>query len=271
MPPEERKRLDIVTEVKRLKELYAAKGKKKFNALVYGQKGAGKTMLFATCRLPVFIDSFDKGGTSVLRDEIAAGDIVVDTTWEDEDPLKPKAWDEWKKSFRERVAGGFFKHFATYGVDSFTTMSQAAMNSVLKGKGRAGGIPQTGSGSDNDYVHQMLNLENELAVMFSLPCDLILICHPESDKDEVTGKIFIGPMITGKAKIRIPLLFDEMYFAKAEATKDSVKYSLLTRLTNQYQASSRLSRKGLLDMYEEPNIKGILKKAGYSIEDLPKL
>jgi hypothetical protein len=150
-------------------------------------------------------------------------------------------------------------------------MSIAAMNSVLKKKGRAGGIPQSGSGGDNDYVHQMLALENELAAMFNLPCDLILICHPDSEKDEVTGKMFIMPLITGKAKIRIPLLFDEMYYAKAEATKDGVTYSLLTRLTNQFQASSRLSRKGLLDMYEKPDIKGILKKAGFPTDDLPML
>src|SRR3972149_1251572 len=119
MPPEEKKRLDIVTEVKRLKELYATKGREKFNALVYGQKGSGKTG---------------------IREAIAAGDIIADTTWENEDPLNPKAWDGWNKAFRERVAGGFFKHFATYGVDSFTLMSVAAMNSVLKSKGREGGI-----------------------------------------------------------------------------------------------------------------------------------
>ncbi len=270
MPPEERKRLDIVVEVNKLKELYAKRGRKKFNALVYGQKGSGKTTLFSTCRKPVFIDSFDPGGTIVLRDEIEAGDIIIDTRWENEDPRSPIVWDEWERTFRERLRGGFLDAFATYGVDSFTTMSQAAMNSVLKSRGRAGGVPQTGSGSDNDYVGQMLKLENALALMFSIPCDLLLICHPESEKDEITGSVTIGPMITGKAKIRIPLLFDELYFAKGEAVKDGVKYTLQTRLTKQVMASSRLARKGLLEMHEEPNIKLILKKAGYPTEDLPR-
>lgn len=270
MPPEERKRLDIITEVNRLKEMYKQKGRRKFAALIYGPKGSGKTSLLATARLPVFIDSFDPGGTSVLRDEIEKGDIIADTTWEEEDPKNPTAWQKWDRAFREKAKDKFFDNFATYSPDSFTLMSAAAMNEVLRSKGRAGGIPQTGSGNENDYVHQMIKLENALALMFSLPCDLILTCHPEADKDEVTGRIFIGPMITGKAKIRIPLLFDEMYYAKAEATKDGVTYSLLTRLTGQFQASSRLSRKGLLEMYEKPDIKNILRKAGYPTDDLPR-
>ena len=73
--------LDIVAEVKKLKEMYASKGRKKYNLLIYGPKGSGKTTLVGTGRKPVFIDSFDPGGSTVLRDEIATGDVVVDESW----------------------------------------------------------------------------------------------------------------------------------------------------------------------------------------------
>jgi len=260
--------LDIIAEVNKLKEMYKTKsGNKNFNAIIYGDKGSGKSTLFKTCRKPVFIDSFDTGGSSVLRDEIEKGTIIVDNSWEVDDPKHPTAFKNWDIEFHRRKREGFFDVFATYGIDSFTTLSIVAMNQVLKERGRAGGVPSTGAGSDNDYVLQMLYLENALAGMFSLPCDLIVTAHPEADKDDTTGKIFVGPWITGKAKIRIPLVFDEMYYAKAEATKDGVQYSLLTRLTSTFKASSRLSNRGQLEMYEESNIKKILKKCGLSDMD----
>jgi hypothetical protein len=255
--------LDIIAEVTKLKEMYKSKGSgTKFNAIVYGDKGSGKSTLFKTARKPVFIDSFDPGGTTVLRDEIEKGTIIVDNRWESDDPVHPTMFAAWDKEFHRRKRDGFFDVFATYGVDSFTTLSIAAMNEVLRKRGRAGGVPSTGAGEDNDYVLQMLYLENALAGMFNLPCDLVVTAHPDSDKDDTTGRIFIGPLITGKAKIRIPLLFDEMYYAKSEATKDGVTYSLLTKLTGTFKASSRLSNRGQLEMYEEPNIKNILKKCG---------
>lgn len=262
--------LDISAEVAKLKQMYKEKGGgKKFNAIVYGDKGSGKSTLFKTCRKPVFIDSFDTGGSTVLRDEIEKGTIVVDSRWETDDPKQPSVFKEWDKEFHRRKRDGFFDMFATYGVDSITTLSIAAMNAVLKERGRAGGVPSTGAGVDNDYVLQMLYLENSLAAMFNLPCDLIVTAHPEADKDDTTGKIFVGPWITGKAKIRIPLLFDELYYAKAEATKDGVTYSLLTKLTSTFKASSRLSNKGQLAMYEEPDIKKILRKCGLPDTDKP--
>jgi len=255
--------LDIIAEVAKLKEMYKLKvGTGRFDGIVYGDKGSGKSSIYKTARKPVFVDSFDPGGTTVLRDEIEKGTIVVDNRWEREDPLHPTAFAEWDKEFHRRKRDGFFDAFATYGIDSFTTLSIAAMNEVLRKRGRAGGVPSTGAGDENDYVLQMLYLENALAGVFSLPCDLIITAHPEADKDDTTGRIFVGPMITGKAKIRIPLLFSELYYAKAEATKDGVTYSLLTKLTGTFKASSRLSNKGQLEMYEEPNIKKILKKCG---------
>lgn len=268
--PKKRVILDIKAEVAKLKTMYNESGRERYNLIVYGDKGSGKTTLFSTVRKPAFIDCFDPGGHMVLRKEIEEGSIVVDTRWEKDDPSNPTAFDQWEKVFKERVAGGFFNHFATYGWDSLTTFSQIIMNSVLKKQGRTNGIPNTGKGGDNDYIHQMLKLENSLALAFSLPCDLIVTAHPDAEKDETVGKVFIQPLITGKAKIRIPLLFDEMYYAQAQETKDGVEYSLLTRLTRNFKASSRLARGAKIEMYEKPDIKLILRKAGLPAEDKPK-
>lgn len=263
--------LDIIAEVQKMNQYYKEKrGAERYRALVYGEKGTGKTTLFSTVRFPVHIDCFDPGGSQVLAEEIEKGLVIADTRWETDDPDNPKVFAEWDKEFHRRRKEGYFNIFATYGLDSLTTFSQVIMNYVLKKQGHAGGIPQTGAGADNDYVHQMLHLESSLAGIFSLPCDLIITAHPEADKDEVSGKMFVGPLITGKAKIRIPLLFDEMYYMRVEDTKDGgTKWLMQTKPSTLFKASSRLARRGKFDKFEAPNIKELLKKAGMQYNDLP--
>ncbi|MDI6785086.1 MAG: AAA family ATPase [bacterium] len=262
--------LDIVAEVQKVNQYSKEKrGAERYRALVYGEKGSGKTTLFSTARFPVHIDCFDPGGSQVLAPEIEKGLIVADIRWETDDPSNPKVFAEWDREFHRRKKEGYFNNFATYGLDSMTTFSQVIMNYVLKKQGRAGGIPQTGTGNENDYIHQMLHLENSIGGIFSLPCDIIVTAHPESDKDEATGKMFVSPLITGKAKIRIPLSFDEMYYAFVAEVKDQgTRWLLQTRPTSIFKASSRLARRGKFDKYEEANIKALLKKAGLPCEDM---
>ena len=263
--------LDIVAEVAKLNAYYKEKrGAERYRALVYGDKGSGKTTLYSTARFPVHLDCFDPGGSQVIAEEIERGLIVVDTRWETDDPTNPHVFAEWDKEFHRRKKEGYFAQFATYGLDSLTTFSQIIMSYVLKKQGHAGGIPQTGAGAENDYVHQMLYLENSLSGIFSIPCDLIVTAHPEADKDEASGSMFVGPMITGKAKIRIPLLFDEMYYLRVEDVKDGgTKWLLQTKPSKIFKASSRLARRGKFEKFEEPNIKALLKKAGLTCEDMP--
>jgi hypothetical protein len=263
--------LDIMAEVAKINAFYKEKrGAERYRALTYGDKGSGKTTLFATARFPVHIDCFDPGGSQVLAEEIEAGYVVADTRWEYDDITNPTVFAKWDQEFHRRKKEGYFAQFATYGLDSLTTLSQVIMSHTLKKAGRAGGIPQTGAGAENDYVHQMLYLENSLIGIFSLPCDIIVTAHPESEKDDASGKMFVSPMITGKAKIRIPLLFDEMYYLRVEDKADgSTKWILQTRPSAIYKASSRLARRGKFDKFEEPNIKALLKKAGLPCEDMP--
>jgi len=263
--------LDIIAEVAKINAYYKEKrGAERYQALVYGEKGTGKTTLFSTARFPVHLDCFDPGGSLVIADEIEKGLVVADTRWETDDPSNPRVFAEWDREFHRRKKEGYFAQFATYGLDSITTFSQIIMNYVLKKQGHTGGIPQTGAGAENDYVHQMLHLENSIVGIFSLPCDIIMTAHPEADKDEASGSMFVGPMITGKAAIRIPLAFSEMYYLRVEDTKEGgTRWLLQTKPSKIFKASSRLARRGKFDKFEEPDIKALLKKAGMQYNDLP--
>lgn len=247
-----------------------------FNAVVYGGLGTGKTYSVRTAVAPILVHSFDPGGSKVLANKIAnhpypntcidSGAILVDSRFEVEDPKKPTAFALWDKEYENLKRSGFFDSIGTFVIDSMTTWAQCALNEVLKRAGRAGGVPQ-----QNDWFPQMVALENAIRDFISLPCNCILIGHDAATKDEVTGKIYKDLMITGKLTRRIPLLFDEIYYATTKHTSKGTEYFFATKATSTYQARSRLSASGQLDEMAEPNYKKILRKVGLSAEDKPAI
>lgn len=275
---EDNKIINIKAEADAIRQRYASDPRNSsYNALIYGPTGSGKTSVLRTCRLPLHLDSFDPGGSKVLRgkallngkqyeDEMSKGNIIVDSSFENEDSSRPHAFADWDAAYHKRKQMGYFDHIGTYALDSATTWAQDVMYQVIKKAGRVGSPPQ-----QNDWLPQMNILESAIRDMLSLPCDVILVGHDDSDKDEATGKMFISLMITGKLKRRIPLLFDEVYYAGTKETSKGAEYYLLTKRTGLYDARSRLSNNGQLEMYETPDIKAILRKAGMSAEDKPSL
>ena len=256
--------LDIRKEMAELKQLYLEDSSQdSFNLLLLGESGTGKTSIAATCRGPVLIDSFDPGGTKGLAPEIKSGHIIADTRWEREDPKNPTAFRAWETEFDRRLKLGFFNHLGTYILDSSTTWAAAIMNGILKKAGIAGEAPRF----TKDYGPQKIIIRNLLQKMLNLPCDFILTGHLEAMKDEVTGKVSNRFLTTGKGVVTIPLLFDESYVMTTKETASGVTYRLLTARTGTYVASTRIGR-NKFEVYEEPNIKKLLKKAGKRCTDL---
>ena len=258
---------DTLLEVKSIQEAYLKDPKQKsFNLLLLGESGSGKTYLTRTCRFPVHIDSFDPGGTKGLTDYIKKGQIVVDSEFESEDPTNPKAYAAWKKKFEHRLKIGYFDHFGTYVLDSATTFADSIMNHIL----RIAGIPGQAPRFTKDYGPQKIELRNKLQKCLDLSCDFVLTGHLVSDKDEVTGRIKYKFMTTGKGDITIPLLFDEIWVMLAEAKGRSVEYNILTRKNGAYPAASRIGKENF-ETFEKPDVKAMLKKAGWNALDKPLL
>lgn len=239
-----------------------------FNLLLLGEMGSGKTFLVRTARKPIHIDSFDPGGTKGLEDYIKKGDIIVDSRYESEKPLKPFAFNEWKSVMDTRVREGYFDFIGTYMLDSSTSWSKAIMNSVLKKAGIAGSAPRF----TKDYTPQKTAIENSIYECLDLPCDFILTGHLEPFKDESDGgKVRFRYMTTGKGALVIPTLFDEIWVCDPRDTSQGVEYRVLTQNTGTVTCRSRLAKKGLLEQYEKPDIKAILKKAGKDYADKERL
>lgn len=265
---------DAKKELEKVKAHYSQDPlQKRFSALITGESNSGKTYMLRTARLPIHIDSFDPGGTKCLRDLIESGDIVVDTFFEDEDPYNPKAYAEWKKRLELRLQIGYFDLFGTYCIDSLTTFSDAVMNSQLAGRGMAGQAPMF----NIDYTPQKIEIENRVRQIMNLNCDFILTGHLERlvkliniDKKGIRQEeVRYRLMITGKAVMTIPLLFDELYVATGSGKNPRRK--LLVNSLGEYIARSRLCGAGKLAVEEDPNIKGLLKKVGLEWKDKKRL
>lgn len=265
---------DWKQELEKVKKHYSGDAlQTRYSALITGETNSGKTYLLRTARRPIHIDSFDPGGTKCLRDLIKSGDVVVDTFFENEDPYNPKAYAEWKKRTELRLQINYFENFGTYCIDSLTTFSDAVMNYQLASRGLAGNAPQF----NIDYTPQKIEIENQVRRLMNLPTDFILTGHLEKlvrlisiDKKGIRQEeVEYRLMITGKAVMTIPLLFDELYVL--QGTGENPNRKMMIDSLGKYIARSRYKGPDKLGSTVQPDIKEFLKKAGLEWEDKPKL
>jgi hypothetical protein len=188
--------------------------------------------------------------------------MFADTRFENEDSAAPTAFSLWVREMELLEREHAFDKLGTYCLDSGTTWSEAVMNQILVLAGRKDGTPQL-----QDYQKQMQLIGRILKELTSKPCDFLFMSHLELHKDELSGKVNARILMTGKLSIRIPLLFDEVYIAQAKKTSSGIEYSLQTASDGYYIARTRLGAKGKFLVFEKPDIKALLRKAGMSDAD----
>ena len=259
----------IIANAARISKFYADDPRREtFNGIIYGPPKVGKSTILKTVPGPVLVHSFDPGGSIVLEDEIKSGKVIVDTRFEVDDPMNPKAFALWEKEMDQLIKDKFFDHIGTYALDSMTTWGQCIMYEIVRrgavksAKRKVGGAPM-----QQDWMPQMSIIENWMRKFVGLPCNCILLGHDDLPTNEDGVAIDDRRlMITGKLSKRVPALFDEVYYM---SVTNSVKGTreLQTQPKNRVSAGSRLGRGGKLELHEPPDIKALLKKVGYPYED----
>lgn len=260
--------LDIKLEVEQLRTKYQNDPLQgKTNILLTGESGTGKSYLLSTAPFPVHVDSFDPGGTQGLRTFINSGDIVADTAYEDEDPMKPTAFKLWKETFSRRLKSGYFNHFSTYCLDSATTWCDAILNYIQFKRGAPASIPEW----NKDYHPQKVEIRNCLREVLNLPCHVLITGHLEPQKDGEGNIVARRFIMVGKGAVTIPLLFSETWVTEVRGSGDKAEYFIRTSSSGMYQAKSRLSAGGILSAREPANLREIFKKSGLNYEDKAKI
>ena len=194
--------------------------------LVVGGVGIGKTLNFRTLPGRKFAYLFDPNARAALDgdkdvdyleftpdlDEI---DISIKSLSKEkgdkpiQKSISPETYPRFAKDFNDRIEAGFFK-------DSCTTLSDIMMDRVMFINGRAGRQPQ-----QDDYGPEMQSMKKLFRLATAAAgCNLYVTAHHEVYKDEATSKSYSRIMLTGRGRIRIPLMFSEIYVLGSEIQKN---------------------------------------------------
>lgn len=229
--------------------------------LVLGDTGSGKTTQFLTLPGKKFIYLFDPNALLSLKGH----DVDYEEFLPDRLNLSVKslstakggdkttnftndAYLDWEKDFNDKVTKGFFDQYDVIGMDSATTFLDLIMDRTLTINGRAGTWPQ-----QDDYGPQMQVFINVCRTLMALGKVIYMTGHVEAKKDELLQRIFREPMMTGRLKKKIPLLFSDVFVAEVENTGQGRVIHKLMTAPDRITTSVRTAFKGLKP-YEDVTI-----------------
>lgn len=249
------KSLDVVRE-----HYKQADAQRNYNWLLIGGMGTGKSYMARTMPGPGIVWSFDPGGTKALDREVASGKIVVDTRYEEDDPDNPKAFELFASEVTRLWNCGAFKELAEMDgfcyLDSGTMLAESLMYRVLQKQGRAGQSPQL-----QDYNVHINTLNKLIKRLTSIPCHFVMTGHIDTVTSDIDGKTTSSLMAYGKNKVKLPLLFDEVYVMSVGATPQGPVYKVRTETEARFEARTRLGRGGIFSPQEPADFKHLLDKA----------
>lgn len=192
--------------------------------LLLGDTGSGKTSQLLTLPGKTFAYLFDPNAIASLqgfdieyeeflpdRLNLSVRSLSKDKGGDKTTNHKNDLYVEWEKDFNGRLDDGFFEQYDNIAMDSATTFLDLIMDRILTINGRPGSWPQ-----QDDYGPQMIVFNNVCRSLMSLNKTIFMTGHMEVKQDQLTQKIFRLPMMTGKLRTKIPLLFSDVFVCEVE-------------------------------------------------------
>lgn len=215
----------------------------KIKLLVYGNSGSGKTCLAAGFPTPILYFDFDgkigSAATFHKKDKERLKNIeVIDCSkqLDDVDPM-----EELQKIIRERLipqqkTGKM--EFDTLVIDSITTFSAATLAHIIRTNP---GIKRFASKQGvqpgmQDYGILKREFAKIIPGLISLPCNVVMLAHIKTNKDELTGEIIRGPLMDGSFAEQLAIYFNEVWRSYVERDK----YLAQTKADHRFDCATRL-------------------------------
>jgi AAA domain len=203
--------------------------------LVYGQAGAGKTLLCSTAPNPFIISA--EGGELSLR-KIAIPMAKVNNV------------DDLRDLFAWCQGAHEAKQFQTICIDSLSEIAEVVLNNAK----RQVKDPRQAYG---ELIEKM---ETTIRMFRDLPgVNIYMSAKMAPTKDELTGVVKYGPSMPGsKLEQKLPYFFDEVFRLGINKTPQGETYRFLqTQPDLQYEAKDR---SGALAAVEPPHLTQIFSK-----------
>lgn len=197
--------------------------------LLIGGPGSGKTTQYRTLPGKTFVYFFDPNAAASVRgaSNIDYAEFLPDRLDINVKPLaarktadkhfkafEPVTYIEWEQHLEAALDQGFFDNYDFIGIDSMTTFGDCVMDRVLWLNGRLGKHPEQA-----DWTSQMTTFQNVFRTLASLGKTIVCTAHNEVREDALTKRIFYQPVLTGRLRTRIPLLFSNIF--RTEADRDA--------------------------------------------------
>lgn len=219
-----------------------------YNVLIYGPSGSGKTEFCGTwCEAGEVLYLDSDSGIMTLKASPRITDtnkakikhIVVIDKSTDPHIKQPVGWEIVKAVVESISTTGKFGNCQpkTIIIDSLTSVSAMAMTWVLTQNRKSIDVQP----SLPDWGRQMEELKRIINLGRSIKgVNFICVAHEQYEKDELSGRVWCLPLVTGKFAQQIGGYFDEVYHAKVEQAGDKHIYKLDTKATGLITAKSRL-------------------------------
>lgn len=231
--------------------------------LMLGDTGAGKTAQILTLPGKKFAYLFDANALLTLQgydvdyEEFlpdivsAAATSLAKGKGDQRSSISSDVYLQFEREWDERLKSGFFDAYDWICFDSATTLLDLIMDRVLTINGRYGQWP-----GQDDWGPQMVAFTNLVRSANSLGKGIFMTGHLEAEKDKTTSVLAMSPMLTGKLKKRVPLLFSDIFYADSQTDKDGHPQFRIQTMPSGINKTIRTSIRGL-DLFEDVTIQGL--------------
>ncbi len=211
--------------------------------LVYGNAGSGKTCFAAGMPYPILYLDFDAKVDSAAmfykQDKLRLENIDVRNLSRN---LVTNPIEQMEKIIREELIpqqkNGETK-FKTLVIDSLTTFSSAVLNHIVQTNPGVNRVKSAQGAQPGMQDYGILRREFQRLIpnLLGLPCNVVMLGHISTDKDEHTGQIVRGPLMDGSFAQQLPIYFKEVHRSYRD---DKGQHWAQTQSDSQYQCRSQI-------------------------------
>lgn len=217
--------------------------------MLVGPPGSGKTELYCTLPGNTLVYCFDPNAAETLRGHkhVKAYQVPPErrpfslTTLRGasrnyvsqfDANYEPAQYSAWEETFQRHHDDGVFDLFDNIGIDSLTSMQYSLMAMVLFLNNRSARMPE-----QDDYgpvIHTFTMIWQSLTELAGK--NIFCTAHEEFVKDDKSGVVSYMPLLYGKMRSRLPILFTDI--VRTEVDDGRFLMHLLSDSRHRYGRSS---------------------------------